>query len=399
MVARAFGCAVARALQTDEVRLRPAARERAETRFAVAEEFAQPAKNTRFDDARRRGVAPGRAVLVECGGERIGPDGDGQRRRVKEPEIARAWDVHRVRYDVAPETVEDGGYILAFDRERLVEKFFKLSGRGLRADRGCVERARVVSDDISHYTSETFMLGGKCFCVGDGGMFRVGHRLCFIRDGEMTERKLSPREEFDKALATHADAFGVHLDEETRARLGDYFELVSAWNPRLHLVAPCAPTEFAKRHVLESLFALPFLDEDATLVDVGSGAGLPIIPLLAARTDLKAVLVEASQKKCVFLRETLSRLGRSAATKVIAERFERIEPPAADYLTCRALERFKEVLPALNEWASRVPTLLLFGGEGLRERLEAEELSFEAVLVPESERRFLFVVKRVASLW
>lgn len=210
----------------------------------------------------------------------------------------------------------------------------------------------------------------------------------------MTERKLSSREEFDKALEAYADAFGVRLDEETRARLCEHFELVHAWNPRLHLVAPCAPTEFAKRHVLESLLALPFLDEGATVVDVGSGAGLPIIPLLAARADLKAVLVEASRKKAVFLREALSLLGRSEAARVVAKRFETIEPPAAEYLTCRALERFTEVLPALLAWASRVPTLLLFGGEGLRERLDAEGVSFEALLVPESERRFLFVVKR-----
>jgi hypothetical protein len=70
-----------------------------------------------------------------------------------------------------------------------------------------------------------------------------------------------------------------------------------------------------------------------------------------------------------------------------------MEPPAADCLTCRAIERFTEILPALVRWAARVPTLLLFGGEGLGEKLELEGLRFEAVRVPESERRFLFVVR------
>lgn len=210
----------------------------------------------------------------------------------------------------------------------------------------------------------------------------------------MAERKLTPRGEFDKALAERAVRFGVELDEEARARLGDYFELFSAWNPRLHLVAPCPPEEFAARHVLESLTALPFLPESATVLDVGSGAGLPAIPCLVLRDDLKAVLVEASQKKSVFLREALSRLGLSGRARVVAGRFEKLDPPAADCLTCRAIERFTEILPALVAWASRVQTLLLFGGEGLREKLEHEGLFFETVLVPESERRFLFVVRR-----
>jgi len=206
--------------------------------------------------------------------------------------------------------------------------------------------------------------------------------------------KLSPRGEFDKALARRADTFGVSLNEETRARLGDYFELVSAWNPRLHLVAPCSPEEFAARHVLESLLAVSFIGEGATFIDVGSGAGLPAIPCLVARRDLRAVLVESLQKKAVFLREALSRLELNGRARVAAERFERVEPPAADCLTCRAIELFTEILPAILEWSAGVPTLLLFGGWGLGERLGHEGMRFEAVRVPESERRFLFVVRR-----
>jgi 16S rRNA (guanine527-N7)-methyltransferase len=129
-------------------------------------------------------------------------------------------------------------------------------------------------------------------------------------------------------------------------------------------------------------------------VDVGSGAGLPAVPCLVVRTDLKAVLFEASQKKSVFLREAASRLGLLGRARVVAERFEGTEPPDADALTCRAIERFTEILPALVSWAARVPTLLLFGGEGLRESLELEGVAFETVHLPESERRSLFVVRR-----
>ena len=207
-------------------------------------------------------------------------------------------------------------------------------------------------------------------------------------------QKLSPADEFDKALAARAADFRVELGAEARAGLRVYFETVMRWNPRLHLVAPCAPAEFSTRHVLESLLALPFLKEGAEVVDVGSGGGLPILPCLVARPDLRAVLYESSQKKSVFLREALWATKRAGAATVVARRFEECEPPAADALTCRAIERFTEILPGLLAWSAGVRRLLLFGGEGLRERLEAAALRFEALGIPDTERSFLFCVSR-----
>ena len=210
----------------------------------------------------------------------------------------------------------------------------------------------------------------------------------------MPERKRTQGEEFTDALAANAARYGVSLRDEELARLGDYYEQVAAWNARLHLVGPCAPAEFATRHVLESLAALPLLDEGARVVDVGSGAGLPVVPSLIARSDLTATLVEASPKKAVFLREALRRVGRHTRARVLAERFERAPPPEADALTCRALERFNESLPALARWAADVRTLLLFGGPALGVKIESLSLAYEAVLMPASEQRFLYVVKK-----
>jgi 16S rRNA (guanine527-N7)-methyltransferase len=206
-------------------------------------------------------------------------------------------------------------------------------------------------------------------------------------------RKLSPADEFDKALAARAADFGVGLRDADRAGLRVYFETVARWNPRQHLVAPCPPAEFATRHVLESLLALPFLPAGASVVDLGSGAGLPIIPCLILRPDLRATLYESAQKKAVFLREALREVGRQDAAAVVPRRFEETPPPTADALTCRAIERFTEILPEMLAWAADVPTLLLFGGEKLREQLEAAPLSFDPVRVPKTEKSFLFVIK------
>lgn len=213
---------------------------------------------------------------------------------------------------------------------------------------------------------------------------------------EMTTTHLK---EFAETIETHAPRYGVRLDAPAQLRLRDYYELLLKWNARLHLVAPCSPAEFATRHVLESLTACAHLPEGARVCDVGSGGGLPIIPCLVARPDLRgATLVEASTKKAVFLREALSRLELSERARVVAERFERTPPPAADALTCRALERFTEMYARLVEWSPRPSRLLLFGGAALGELVERDERvrRFAPVRMPDSDQRFLFVIERAA---
>lgn len=204
---------------------------------------------------------------------------------------------------------------------------------------------------------------------------------------------VAPAEEFSSAIKEQASRYEVQLTADNVAQLGEYYEQVLAWNKRLHLVAPCSPREFATRHVLESLLALAHLPAAAHVADVGSGAGLPIIPCLIVRPHLRATLVEASQKKAVFLREALRRAGAHERASVVNERFEKTPVPEADFVTCRALDRFLELFPKLIEWSSPASTLLLFGGEGLREQIEKAALRYKAVRIPESERRFLFIIE------
>jgi 16S rRNA (guanine(527)-N(7))-methyltransferase RsmG len=198
--------------------------------------------------------------------------------------------------------------------------------------------------------------------------------------------------DFKEALVSEASLYRVDLAAETIERLSEYYVLLSTWNDRLHLVAPCSPREFATRHLLESLLLLPHLPLAANIVDVGSGAGLPIIPCLIARPDITATLIESSKKKAVFLREALNLAGVSKSATVIAERFEDIPVPEAGFVTSRALDRFEAKLPSLLGWSPPASTLLLFGGPGLRERIIHLDLSFKEMQIPNSQRRFLFVI-------
>jgi len=199
---------------------------------------------------------------------------------------------------------------------------------------------------------------------------------------------------FGEAITANMSGYGVELSQQTIEDLENYYSLLARWNNRLHLVAPCSPQEFAKRHVLESLVLLRFFTPGANVVDVGSGAGLPIIPCLISRPDITATLIESSQKKSVFLREAMNQLGISKRATIMARPFEEAAVSVTNYVTCRALDEFMNKVPALLEWAPSMSTLLLFGGETLRQKLEAAQTRYTEFLIPFSERRFVFEVKR-----
>jgi len=192
--------------------------------------------------------------------------------------------------------------------------------------------------------------------------------------------------------------YGVNLSAQTIRELSEYYTLLMRWNERLHLVAPCDAEEFATRHVLESLLLLRFLSTNAAIVDVGSGAGLPIIPCLIAQPDLSATLIESSQKKSVFLREASNRAGIANRVAIVARPFEETQAPDVGFVTCRALDEFISKLSDLLKWSPARATLLLFGGVTIKEKLAELMTQNTEVLIPNSEKRFLFVVKTLTSV-
>ena len=184
-------------------------------------------------------------------------------------------------------------------------------------------------------------------------------------------------------------SFDLDLSPQTVTQLSAFYSLLTHWNDRLHLVAHCSPEEFATRHVLESLMLLKHLPPNAKIADIGSGGGLPIIPCLITRPDLEATLIESSQKKSVFLREALNQFRLTSA--IITRPFEEVDPPPVSFVTCRALDQFMQKLPALIDWAPAGSTLLLFGGETLEQQLNRANVNFEQLLIPQSEKRFLYL--------
>ena len=199
-------------------------------------------------------------------------------------------------------------------------------------------------------------------------------------------------EKFIETIQRHQADFGLKLEPAQIEKLFDYYELVQKNNPLLHLVAPSTEEEFAVRHILESLTLLEFLPRHAKFADVGTGAGLPSIPCLLARKDLRGVLVESKLKKAAFLREVLSKCGLEDRADLINRQFEEIPKPAVAHVTCRALDKFTQKLPKLLKW-SKGAQILFFGGPSLRGELLKNRVKFKEKLMPFSEQRYLFTGK------
>jgi 16S rRNA (guanine527-N7)-methyltransferase len=196
-------------------------------------------------------------------------------------------------------------------------------------------------------------------------------------------------EQFRRALALNSAQFGVELQPDHIERLISYYQLLLKWNPKLHLVAPCSPEEFAVRHILESLTLLTHLTANARVADVGTGAGLPIIPCLLVRNDLHGMLIESSQRKAAFLMEALRLIEPPDRTQLVVARFEDVPAPDVAFITCRALDKFSELLPTLIDWTPRNATYLLFAGESLLEKIRSLLQVSSVERIPQSEKRFL----------
>ena len=125
-------------------------------------------------------------------------------------------------------------------------------------------------------------------------------------------------------LADGLTALGLDLPQETQQKLLDYLALLAKWNKVHNLTAVRDPEEMVTLHLLDSLSVLPHI-RDQRLLDVGSGAGLPAVPIALARPQLKVTALDSSHKKTTFLRQVKAELGL-ANLDIVCGRVEEYQP-------------------------------------------------------------------------
>jgi 16S rRNA (guanine527-N7)-methyltransferase len=180
-------------------------------------------------------------------------------------------------------------------------------------------------------------------------------------------------------LAEGANGYGADLSADQVGLFRHYSLLLQEWNERVNLTRITGERDVVLKHFLDSLAFLvgvpeTWQDRPLRLIDVGSGAGFPGIPLLIARPTWSGVLLEATRKKVTFLDAVISELGLSPRVKTHwgrAEEASKTGKGQYDLVTARAVAE----LSKLVDWTMSFlpPGGLLLASKGPRGPKEAKD--------------------------
>lgn len=114
--------------------------------------------------------------------------------------------------------------------------------------------------------------------------------------------------EFKNIINNYSKKINILLNEEQIEKFYKYMNLLIEWNEKINLTAIIEPEEIILKHFIDSLTICKYIENNATLADVGTGAGFPGIPLKIYRPDIKITLVDSLNKRINFLNEVINNL-------------------------------------------------------------------------------------------
>jgi 16S rRNA (guanine527-N7)-methyltransferase len=171
-------------------------------------------------------------------------------------------------------------------------------------------------------------------------------------------------------------SFGVNLSGEMVSNFQDYTKLLLDWNKRIHLVSKRdAREDRIIRHFVDSLaiFKAVNMSQGAKILDIGSGAGFPAIPIKIVRDDVKMTLVESVHKKTLFLQKAIEFLKLNdielfdGRIEELVDRHDHLE--MFDIATVRAVGRLKKIAPIILRLLRLGGLLVIYGSTEEEEKI------------------------------
>lgn len=208
---------------------------------------------------------------------------------------------------------------------------------------------------------------------------------------------MSNREPLSQRLRAGLTTLQLDLSDSTIEQMLDYVELLVRWNTAYNLTAVRDAGEMVTRHLLDSLAVLPYVSGNH-LADLGTGAGIPGIPLALAKPEIEVCLVDSNGKKARFLREAVRHL-KLGRTRVEECRVESVEGQF-DCVTARAFATLADMLACGGHLLSADGRWLALKGRFPQDELDNLPVGFSIEAVHRLDvpgldaERHLVIVKR-----
>ena len=172
-------------------------------------------------------------------------------------------------------------------------------------------------------------------------------------------------------LINGAKRFNVSLNKDQVRLFLEYLEILRLWNKKINLTSIKDENEIIIKHFIDSLSVVPFIENESRVLDIGSGAGFPGIPLKIVKPSIQLTLLDSTQKKVFFLLELINKLkliGVNAVWGRAESRDNGVKRGYYSYVVSRAVGRIEDLIElSIPYLVDKGEIILMRGGRGLEE--------------------------------
>lgn len=217
-------------------------------------------------------------------------------------------------------------------------------------------------------------------------------------------------QEFSKELKEKSKLINIELEDKKIEKFYNYMNLLLEWNEKINLTAITEPKEVILKHFIDSATIIKYIENDMQIVDVGTGAGFPGIPLNIINNEANYVLVDSLNKRINFLNEVINNLQLKNINTVHSriEDFGKDNKESFDIATSRAVASLNILLEYLLPLVKIGGICICMKGSNAEEEIENSKKALEIlggkiekveeIILPDSDIvRNIIIVRKIKS--
>ena len=218
------------------------------------------------------------------------------------------------------------------------------------------------------------------------------------------------KKEFEDRIKEYALEMNINISNEQIEKFYNYMQLLLDWNEKINLTAIIEPKEIILKHFIDSLTILKYIEKDSKVIDVGTGAGFPGVPLKIMRDDIEITLLDSLNKRINFLEEVIKQLELTKIQAIHgrAEEFGKKQRESFDIVTSRAVANLSTLSEYLVPLAKIGGKCICMKSMNIEEELNQAQKAIsllggnveniEKFLLPKSEiERSLIIINKVKN--